>query len=52
MFEKLPPMIRSLIRDTERLHDRIGRIDSEWRFGERQSEVAEMQSRLHSAFAA
>ena len=52
MIEKLQPMTRELVQDSERLYARIARIDTEWRaaLGETSGPVAAMQTRLKSAF--
>ena len=53
---KLPLMVRSLVRDSERLHARVARIGGDWRASEaaaaEMNDANALQSRLKSAFAA
>ena len=58
--EKLPLMVRSLVRESERLHDRVARIDADWRASQRvgqspgtaANDANALQSQLKAAFAA
>ncbi|WP_237452909.1 DUF1465 family protein [Qipengyuania vulgaris] len=51
-MELLEPATRALIRDTERLHERIKRLDEEQRqIGEASDPVRDMQGRIAAAFA-
>lgn len=46
----LEPETRSLIRDTERLHARIARLDRDWREQPNAEPVLEMRGRITAAF--
>lgn len=51
-MEHLDPAMRALIRDTERLHARIKRLDEEQRqIGEASDPVRDMQGRIAAAFS-
>lgn len=51
-MELLEPATRALIRDTERLHERIKRLDEEQRqIGEASDPVRDIQGRIAAAFA-
>lgn len=50
----LEPETRALIRDSQRLHDRIARLDADWRALDNDAAppVRELQGRIAQAFAA
>lgn len=51
-LEQLEPAVRGLIRDTERLHARIKRLDEEQRqIGEASDPVRDLRGRIADAFA-
>jgi len=53
MMEKLQPETRQLVRESERLHERVARLDREWPQAQAagQNAVDAMRSRIAEAFA-
>ena len=51
-FDMLEPATRSLIKETERLHARVSRLDSDWRSepGNTPGPIGDMQARIATAF--
>ena len=53
MMDKLLPQTRQLVRDSERLHERVARLDREWPQAQAsgRNEIDAMRSRIAEAFA-
>ncbi len=53
MMDKLLPQTRQLVRESERLHERIARLDREWPQAQAagRNEIDAMRSRIAEAFA-
>lgn len=53
MMEKLTPATRQLVRESERLHERVTRLDREWLLAQAagRNEIDAMRSRIAEAFA-
>lgn len=53
MMEKLLPATRQLVRESERLHERVSRLDREWPRAQaaEQNKIDAMRNRIAEAFA-
>ena len=49
---ELPAIMRALVADSERLRERVARLDTDWRSPASEGDAAALQSRLAGAFTA